>query len=138
MQHCTDPPTRSHLQRTPSRERRDQGKRKEKISTDFKEAAWCPSAVVQGAARQKNCWHKGSARGNWDSREGQQPSRLHPNGAGDRTTTLRLLLIGAVFVFSSLGSTVVLNGSLYHFDISSNYCGRENLVSLRKEESLIE
>ena len=39
---------------------------------------------------------KGSGRGNWDPREGQQPFRLNPNGVGDRTTTLRRLLIGAV------------------------------------------
>ena len=39
---------------------------------------------------------KGSARGNWDPREGQQPFRPNPNGIGDRTTTLRRLLIGAV------------------------------------------
>ena len=38
---------------------------------------------------------KGSARGNWDPREGQQPFRPNPNGARDRTTTLRRLLIGA-------------------------------------------
>ena len=38
----------------------------------------------------------GSARGNWDLWEGQQPFRPNPNGAGDRTTTLRRLLIGAV------------------------------------------
>ena len=44
----------------------------------------------------------GSARGNWDPREGQQPFRPNPNGAGDRTTTLRRLLIGAVFRSSSL------------------------------------
>ena len=37
---------------------------------------------------------KGSARGNWDLREGQQPFRPNPNGVGDRTTTLRRLLIG--------------------------------------------
>ena len=37
---------------------------------------------------------KGSARGNWDPREGQQPLRPNPNGVGDRTTTLRRLLIG--------------------------------------------
>ena len=41
------------------------------------------------------CQMKGSARGNWDPREGQQPFRLNPNGAGDRTTRLRRLLIGA-------------------------------------------
>ena len=40
---------------------------------------------------------KGSAWGNWDPREGQQPFRPNPNGVGDRTTTLRRLLIGAVY-----------------------------------------
>ena len=52
------------------------GKRKagvERRQADFKEAACYPSAVVQGAARQKNCLCEGSARGNWDPREGQQP-----------------------------------------------------------------
>ena len=43
--------------------------------TDFKEAACCPSAVVKGAARQKNVLFEGSARGNWNSREDQQPFR---------------------------------------------------------------
>ena len=38
---------------------------------------------------------KGTARGNWDPREGQQPFRSNPNGVGNRTTTLRRLLIGA-------------------------------------------
>ena len=37
----------------------------------------------------------GSVRGNWDPREGQQPFRPRPNGVGDRTTTLRRLLVGA-------------------------------------------
>ena len=40
---------------------------------NFKEAACYPSAVVQGAARQKNGLCEGSAQGNWDPREGQQP-----------------------------------------------------------------
>ena len=39
---------------------------------NFKEAACYPSAVVQGAARQKNGLCEGSAQGNWDPREGQQ------------------------------------------------------------------
>ena len=43
---------------------------------------------------------KESARGNWDPWEGQQPFRPNPNGVGDRTTTLRRLLIGAVEVSS--------------------------------------
>ena len=44
----------------------------------------------------------GSARGNWDPRKSQQPFRPNPNGAGDRTTTLRRLLIGAVAFTSRL------------------------------------
>ena len=80
------------------------GKRKEgeekKQATDFKKAACCPSAVVQGAARKKNDLYEGSARGNWDPWEGQQPFRPKPNGVGDRTTTLRWLLIGAEIINS--------------------------------------
>ena len=52
------------------------GKRKagvERRQADFKEATFYPSAVVQGAARQKNGLCEGSAQGNWDPREGQQP-----------------------------------------------------------------
>ena len=45
---------------------------------------------------------KGSARGKWDLREGQQPFRLNQNEAGDRTTTLRRLLIGAA-VYKVIG-----------------------------------
>ena len=52
------------------------GKRKAGVKrrqADFKQAACYLSAVVQGAARQKNGLCEGSARGNWDPREGQQP-----------------------------------------------------------------
>ena len=52
------------------------GKRKagvERRQANFKEAACYPSAVVQGAARRKNGLCEGSARGNWDTREDQQP-----------------------------------------------------------------
>ena len=52
------------------------GKRKsgeERRQADFKGAACYPSAVVQEAARRKNGLCEGSARGNWDPREGQQP-----------------------------------------------------------------
>ena len=52
------------------------GKRKageERKQVNFKKAACYPSAVVQGAARQKNGLCEGSARGNWDPQEGQQP-----------------------------------------------------------------
>ena len=51
------------------------GKRKEGVErkqADFKEAACYPSAVVQRVARQKNASCEGSARGNWDTWEGQQ------------------------------------------------------------------
>ena len=40
--------------------------------TNFKEAACYPSVVVQGAARRKDGLCEGSARDNWDTREGQQ------------------------------------------------------------------
>ena len=55
-----------------------------------------PSAVVQGAARWKNGLCEGSARGNCDPWEGQQPFRPNPNGVGNRITTLMRLLIGTV------------------------------------------
>ena len=41
-------------------------------ATDFRKAVCYPSAIVQGAARRKK-WFQGSAWGNWDSQEGQQP-----------------------------------------------------------------
>ena len=70
------------------------GKRKagegRRQATDLKKVVCCPSAVVQEAARQKM---KGSARSNWDPRYSQQPFRPNPNGLGDRTVTLRRLLI---------------------------------------------
>ena len=52
------------------------GKRKaeeERRQADFKEAACYPSAVVEGAARRKNGLCEGSAWGNWDPQERQQP-----------------------------------------------------------------
>ena len=63
-------------------------------ATDFK-GVCSPSSVVQGAARRKNGLCEGSARGNWDPQEDQQPFRPNPNGVGDCTTTLRRLLIDA-------------------------------------------
>ena len=65
-----------------------------KMATNFKEAACCPSSVVQGGNTAKKGLCGGSVRSNWDPREGQQQFRSNPNGVGDRTTTLRWLLIG--------------------------------------------
>ena len=45
----------------------------ERRQANFKEAACYPFVVVQGAARRKNDLCEGSARGNWDPQEGQQP-----------------------------------------------------------------
>ena len=53
------------------------------------------AALLRSFRGQHSEKMKGSARGNWDPREGQQPFRPNPNGVGDRTTTLRRLLIGA-------------------------------------------
>ena len=47
--------------------------REERRQANFKEAACYPSAVVQEAARRKYGLCEGSARGNWNPREGQQP-----------------------------------------------------------------
>ena len=58
------------------------------------------AALLQSFRGQHSEKMKGSARGNWDPREGQHPFRPNPNGAGDRTTTLRWLLIGAVLSYS--------------------------------------
>ena len=44
-------------------------------ATNFREAVCFPFAVVQGKAQQKM---KGSARGNWDPQEGQQPLSIQP------------------------------------------------------------
>ena len=53
------------------------------------------AALLRSFRGQHSEKMKGSARGNWDPREGQQPFRPNPNGAVDCTTTLRRLLIGA-------------------------------------------
>ena len=80
-----------------------------KQSTDFKKAVCCPSAVVQRAALRKNGLFEGSARDSWDPRKGQQLFRPNSNGVGDRTTTLRRLLIGAAtFLLVQLTFSLVL------------------------------
>ena len=58
------------------------------------------AALLRSFRGQHSEKMKGSARGNWDPREGQQPFRPNPNGVGDRTTTLRRLLIGTAFLRS--------------------------------------
>ena len=59
---------------------------------------------------------KGSARGNWDPREVQQPSRPNPNGVRDRTTILRRLLIGAVIFTLPIFTNIFLPTAVkFHF-----------------------
>ena len=58
------------------------------------------AALLRSFREQHSEKMKGSARGNWDPREVQQPFRPNPNGVGDRTTTIRCLLIGAEYTFS--------------------------------------
>ena len=55
------------------------------------------AALLRSFRGQHSEKMKGSARGNWDPRESQQPFQPNPNGAGDRTATLGRLLIGAAF-----------------------------------------
>ena len=47
--------------------------------------------IENKAAIKNSC----CARNNSDPREGQQPFQPNPNGVGDRTTSLRRLLVGA-------------------------------------------
>ena len=56
------------------------------------------AALLRSFRGQHSEKMNGECPGNWDPREDQQPFRPNPNGAGDRTTTLRRLLIGAVIV----------------------------------------
>ena len=53
------------------------------------------AALLRSFREQHSEKMKGSARGNWDSRESQQPFPPNPNGVGDRTNMLRRLLIAA-------------------------------------------
>ena len=93
-------PAMSHFQQTLNRERQDKGlderchssgegeewediqEEGRRRQADFKEAACYPFVVIQGAARRKNALCEGSARGNWDPREGQQSFWTKPNGSG--------------------------------------------------------
>ena len=111
-------PARSYFQRTQSRERwtkagmnvtaHQEKKKKKETKTGKKRAGkrenrrpilrkLCASLLrlFRGKHTEKV---KGSAWGNWDPREVQQPFRPNPSRVGDRTTTLRWLLIDAVLV----------------------------------------
>ena len=68
----------------------------ERRQADFKETACYLSAVVQGAARRKNGLCDGSDRGNLRPSERPTAILAQPKRVGDRTTTLRRLLIGTV------------------------------------------
>ena len=57
-------------------------------------------ALLRSFRGQHSKKMKRSAQGNWDPREGQQSFRPNPNGVGNRTTTLRRLLIGAALLCS--------------------------------------
>ena len=74
------------------RRRRAGEKKKRKQATDLKKLCAVQMRSFRGQHSEKM---KESFRGNWDPREGQRPFRPNPNGVGDRTTTLRRLLIGA-------------------------------------------
>ena len=62
------------------------------------------AALLQSFRGQHSEKMKGSARGNWDPWEGQQTFQSNPNGFGDRATTLRRLLIGAVWDYVAINA----------------------------------
>ena len=70
------------------------------------------AALLRSFRGQHSEKMKGSVRGNWDPREGQQPFRPNPNGVGDRTTTLRRLLICAEFRISLIPFTLTIKHRL--------------------------
>ena len=106
-------PARSHFQRTQIRERwsegwderyrssrtgeeRDEEGQEKKERENTQPILRKLYAVLLRPFREQHSEKmKGSARGNWDPREVQQPFRPNTNGVGDRTTTLRRLLIDA-------------------------------------------
>ena len=68
---------------------------KRRQATYFEEVACCPSAVTQGAARQKNGLYEES-RGVTGTLGKPAAISTQPKRVWDCTTTLRRLLIGAV------------------------------------------
>ena len=106
-------PTRSHFQRTLSRERWGQGlderyrssrkrrlrrrrrarKRQQKKENRQPILKKLCATLLRSFRGQHSKKTKGSARVNWYPQEDQQSFRPNLNGVGDRTTTLRRLLI---------------------------------------------
>ena len=80
------------------------------------------AALLRSFRGQRSEKMKGSARGNWDPREGQQPFQSNPNGVGDRTTTFRRLLIcAAQCLFAKRGEVSLWsNGGLKIRDVYSS------------------
>ena len=69
----------------------------------------CAALLRSFRGQHNKKWFEGSSRGNWDPRECQQPFQPNPNGVGDRTTTLRRLLTGAVVNWSrSFSQTITI------------------------------
>ena len=86
------------------RPREGQAKRKRKRENRRSILKILCAALLRSFRGQHSEKIKGSFRGNWDPMEGQQPFRPNPNGAGDHTTTLRRLLIGATKSLSLIQS----------------------------------
>ena len=79
-------------------------------------------AALLRSFRGQHSEKKESAQGNCDPPEGQQPFRPNQNGVGDRTTTLRRLLISAdSFTFTDKVGT--FNFPPPVFLCSYNVCG---------------
>ena len=66
----------------------------------FQSGSVLPLCSRSEGSTEKKWLCEGSARGNYDPREGQQRFPSNPSGFGDRTTTLRRLLIDAVRIAS--------------------------------------
>ena len=93
---------RKRRMRRRRREREGQEKRKRENKRPILKKLW--AALLRSFKGQHSEKMKGSARGNWDPREGQQPFWPNPNGVGYRNTTMRRLLIGAVLKASRINT----------------------------------
>ena len=91
------------------RRRAREGQKKRKSENRRRIMKKLCAALLRSFTGQHSEKMKGSARGNWDPQEGQQPFRPNPNGVGVRTITLRRLLIGAAHYSSKYAIVAFCN-----------------------------
>ena len=121
------------------RRRARDGRRKEKEKNRRPILKMLCAALLRSFRGQDSEKMKGSTRGKWDPRVDQQPFRPNPNGAGNLTTTIRRLLIGADSSFGQLAArNIVLLKRMANFDFHFCMydCSSSSKQSMQKEFTL--